>query len=161
MTVIENMEKRDEILSDYEHGLGLPSNLAPGSEDELQGYLVMNRSQIEVLSAEDAFGIALRLSQYSFYLQREMNRERARITWANKELTSAVSGEIGQYSDSYLKNDAKVALICKENNVAKQLSDIQVFAEQRVERLQELASGLRNISYIVSLVAKNKSGDRR
>ena len=45
--------KLEEILDDYERGLGLFLRTSPGDETELQEYLSMNRDTIEKLTPDN------------------------------------------------------------------------------------------------------------
>jgi hypothetical protein len=150
------LENRQKLLDEYEKSIGLPSNRPPGNEGELQGYLDMGRTVIEALDAHSAAAIATRLSQFSFYFQRAINRERSNKTWANEQLSFVTCKEILQY-DKYTPN--KMELICRENKAADELRRIGLFAQQRIERLEELSAGLRNISYVIGLVCKAKLGE--
>lgn len=150
------LEVRQQLLDDYEKTIGLPANRPPGDENELQSYLSMTRTMVESLDAHSAAAVAVRLSQFSLYFQRAINRERSNKTWANEQLTFIVCKDILQY-DKYTPN--KIELICRENKAADELRRIAIYAQQRIERLEELAAGLRNISYVLGLVCKAKLGE--
>lgn len=159
MTQKEQLSVNNELISAYETSLGLPQVVSPGSEEELQEYLSMDRDVIEKLSAEKSIAISVRLSQFSFYLQRSINRNKQIIMYANHELTKIIAGEIQQY-DKYTKHEIKVYQIGKQNSAAAELLKIRSYAEQIVERLSELAGGIRNLSYAFSMVFKSKIGER-
>ena len=73
----------DAILDEYEQSIGLPQyNNDALPADELNTYLTMSRDSIEKLSPKDCAQIAYRLSQFSFHIQRTLNRELARYNWA-------------------------------------------------------------------------------
>lgn len=154
----EKLEMRRDLLDSYEQSIGLPANSPPGEENELQQYLDMTRNQVEALDAGTAVGISYRLSQFAFYFQRAINREKANKTWADTELTYIVCKEALQY-DRYTPN--KTELVCRENSAARELRSISIYAQQRIERLEELSSGLRNLSYTLGLIAKNRMGENR
>lgn len=158
VTQREKLEKRRQLLDDYEHSIGLPSNTPPGTENELQQYLNMTRNQIEALDITTALSISIRLSQFSIYFQRAINREKTNKTWAESELSFLICKEALQF-DRYTPH--KTELICRENIAANELRQILNYAQQRIERLEELASGLRNLSYVISLIAKARLGDTK
>lgn len=153
----DQMEERQKLLDEYEKSLGLPINTPPGEEEELQFYLDMNRTAIEALDASTSASISVRLSQFAFYFQRAINRERSIKTWANEQLSFITAEEVLQL-DKYTPN--KIALICKHNKAADELRRIALYAQQRIERLEELAAGLKSIGYVISLVCKAKIGER-
>ena len=160
MTQVEQLQKRNQTLDDYEKGLGLPPNLPPGSEEELQRFLSMDKLDIQQLSASAAIGISAKLTQFSFYFQRCINREKSSKTWADQQLYSIVAEELLQYNNSYLPTDAKIACICKTNTAASEVRKMVTMAQQRINRLEEISGGLKNMSYTMSLVIKTNLGER-
>lgn len=145
MMAKEKLKRIDDILDEYEKKSGLPTCKAPGEESELEGYISMDRKSMESLQSENCAEIGYRLSQYSFYLQRLFNREKARVIWAKQQLTETIAKSLGDY-DKFTKHDVKVALIMKENTYAEALSKIVTYAEQRAQRLEFLANSLKNMS---------------
>jgi undecaprenyl pyrophosphate synthase len=141
----DKLSKIDQILDDYEKRSGLPQCKAPGAEEEFEKYLTMDRTEMEALQHENCAEIGYRLSQYAFYLQRLFNREKARVIWARQQLTDTIAKSLGDY-DKFTKYDIKVALIIKENVYAESLSKIITYAEQRAQRLEFLATSLKNMA---------------
>lgn len=158
ITKKEEMDLREKLLDEYEKNAGLPANISPGVEAELQEYFTMNKDVIEKLTAERALSISIRLSQYSIYITRLLNKEKGRKVWATDELNRIIAKSINEY-DKYMKSEYKVASIIQENAAAKVLSDITTYANQRIERLNEIASGINSLSYVFSLAHKQKIGE--
>lgn len=150
MNTKEKMEYRQQCLDEYEAKLGIPSNLPPGTEDELQKYLTMDRVSIESLDSQSSLAISARLTQFSIYLQRCVNKELSRIKWAKTEITIATAEEMKEMS-TFLPYDTRVAMLAKENLVVSELFKILNYAEERVARLADLASGIKNLGYVMSL----------
>lgn len=151
----EQLTKREELLDSYERSLGLPSTNLFEVDDELQNYFIMDRTQVEKLSSRECSLIAFRLSQYSFQMQRYINREKAIITYAQSKLDQIVANHSDDY-DKFTKHEVKIEKICKENSAAEQWKQIIIWARQRVQRLEELARGIDNLSYRISMVQKHK-----
>ncbi len=141
----DKMNKAIKILDDYENQIGLPAHDAPGSEEELNDYFTWDRSMIEQLPAETLAACSYRLAQYSVYIQREANRETATMQWAKHELDDAVVGQLDDY-DKFMKFEMKVVAICRDNSYANALRKIMIKAEQRVDRLTYLSTGIKNLS---------------
>lgn len=158
MTQRELLEQRQTLLDGFESSQGLPEHKPPGTENELQQYLNMNKTIIEALDASTAASIAVRLSQYAFYFQRTLGRQKSIKTWADAELQHITCKEIMQY-DKYTPN--KLNLVCMDNSAANELRQISLYAQQRIDRFEELASGIRNISYVIGLVFKSRMGDNK
>jgi hypothetical protein len=159
MNINEKLKENQDILDAYEKSHGVPNIKPPGTEEELQEYISMERDVIEKLPPEKIWSISVRLSQYSFYLQRSINRSKSIITFANNEINKIVANEIGQY-DKFTKHDIKVYQICKTNVAAMELIKIKLYAEQVVDRFSELSNGVKNLSYVLSMGYKNKIGER-
>ena len=155
----EVLSNNSRLLDEYEKKQGLPPLTSPGNEEELQEYLCMDRDVIESLTPERCISVAVRLSQFSFYLQRCINKNKAIIKFADHEMNKIISKEIGQY-DKFTKHDTKVYQISMQNSAVKELLKIRSYAEQVVERFDGLSNGIKNLSYVVSLMYKNKIGDR-
>jgi hypothetical protein len=145
----------DDILDQYEQSLGLPvykNELLP--ENELNEYLTMSRDSIEKLSPEDCAQISYRLAQFSFHVQRTINREIARYNWADETIKETIANEINNYKGyGYIEKSAQAI---KHNDKAASLNNIKKFAKQRSDRLSYLANCTKNLSDILLSVQRNK-----
>ena len=145
LTAKERLAKVDQLLDEYEKSVGLCALSSPGTEQELQEYLSMDRKSMEALQSINCAEIGYRLSQFSFHIQRTYNREKARVIWAKQQVTEVIAKSLGDY-DKFTKYDIKVALIMKENHYADSLQKIATYAEQRAQRLEFLATSIKNIA---------------
>lgn len=151
----EEVKYWDDILDEYEQSIGLPQykndNLPEG---ELDHYLSMNRDILEKLSPEDCAQISYRLGQFSFHIQRSINREIARYNWAEESVKETIADEINNYKGyGYLEKSGQAI---KHNDRAQALQNIKKFAKQRSDRLSYLANGIKNLSDILLLIQRNK-----
>lgn len=144
-TARDKIYKIDNILDEYEKKSGLSPCKPPGNEDELQKYLSMDRAELESIQQEKCAEIAYRLNQFGFYIQRLYNREKTRIIWAQQELTNTIAKSVNDYGQ-FTKHDVKVALIIRENTYAANLQKIIVYAEQRAQRLEFLATSIKYLA---------------
>lgn len=151
----EEVKYWDDILDEYEQSIGLPQykndNLPEG---ELNQYLTMNRDSLEKLSPEDCAQISYRLAQFSFHIQRSINREIARYNWAEESVKETIADEINNYKGyGYLEKSGQAI---KHNDRAQSLQNIKKFAKQRSDRLSYLANGIKNLSDILLSIQRNK-----
>jgi hypothetical protein len=155
MTSKEELEHWDTILDEYENQIGLTkykADLLP--ESELNNYLVMNRDELEKLTPDDCGQIAYRLSQFSFHVQRTVNREQARHDWAEDTIKSVIADEINSYKGyGYLEKSIQAI---KHNDKARSLDKIRKYAKQRIDRLSYLANSMNNLSNILLNIQKLK-----
>jgi len=145
MNIDEAQQKIEEVLKNYEKLNGLSNISVPGSEDELSRYLKMTRSELSDLSIEDCAEIAFFLSQYSFYLQYQINKENGTHKWAEKKLIELTCDKLDDY-DKYMKYENKIALIAKENAVVHKILYIMSYSTQIIERLSHLSNKLETLS---------------
>lgn len=145
----------DEILDNYEKGLGVPQYSQDSiSETELQEYLTMNRDILEKLNPEDCAQIAMRLGQFAFHVQRSLNREIARHNWADETIKEVIADEINNYKGYGYVEKSYQAI--KHNEKASALNSIRKYAKQRMDRLGFLANNIKNLSDILLSIQRNK-----
>mgnify|MGYP003344593995 CR=1 FL=1 len=151
----EEIQYWDNILDEYEQSIGLPEYKGDIlSSHELNQYLTMNRDEIEKLDPEDCAQIAYRLGQFSFHVQRTINRELARYNWADELIKETIADEINNYKGyGYLEKSGQAI---KHNDKASSLNKIKVYAKQRSDRLSYLANCIKNLSDIILSVQKTK-----
>jgi hypothetical protein len=151
----EEIKYWDDILDEYEKSIGVPTyknDVLP--ESELNEYLTMNRDSLEKLTPEDCAQISYRLSQFSFHIQRTINRENARFNWADETIKETIADEINNYKGyGYIE---KAGQAIKHNDRAQALNNIKKFAKQRSDRLQYLANSIKNLSDILIAIQRNK-----
>lgn len=154
-TTKEEVKYWDDILDEYERSLGLPAyNNDIFPEDELNQYLTMNRDAIEKLNPEDCAQISYRLGQFSFHIQRSLNRELARYNWADEVTKETIADELNNYKGyGYIEKSIQAI---KHNDKAQSLNKIKNYAKQRSDRLSYLANGIKNLSDILLSIQRNK-----
>lgn len=155
MNTKEQVKEWDNVLDDYEKGLGLGEYLTTNfTDDELNSYFTMSRDAIEKLNPEDCAQIALRLGQYAFFVQRTLNREIARYNWSEESIKETIADDINNYKGyGYIEKSYQAI---KHNEKASALNKIKKYAKQRMDRLSYLANNIKNLSDILLLVQRNK-----
>lgn len=155
-TTKEQVEEWDKVLDEYESSLGLGhyNSLHSFNETELNDYFTMSRDMIEKLNPEDCAQISYRLAQYSFYVQRTLNREIARHNWADETIKETIADEINNYKGYGFIEKSLQAI--KHNDKAAALNKIKKYAKQRMDRLSYIANSIKNLSDIMLSVQKIK-----
>jgi hypothetical protein len=155
MNTKEQVESWDTILDEYEQSIGFEKYKSDAfSETELQSYLTMNRDVLEKLTPEDCAQIAYRLAQFSFHVQRTLNREIARLNWSEETIKDVIADEINNYKGyGYMEKSLQAI---KNNDKALALNKIKKYAKQRSDRLQYLAGNIKNLSDILLSIQKTK-----
>ena len=153
VTPKNRMEQVERIIDEYEKAIGLPTFQETNENSEVQRYLSMDRGSMEKLTLEDCAEAALILGNYSFYLQRALNRENARVNWATTLLKELVSGKELQYSGSW---DSQFHQAIKGDDFARGVLKIKRYAQQRADRITYLATSIKNISDLFVNLQKAK-----
>jgi hypothetical protein len=152
----EELQHCDKILDEYEQSISMPSynNIGGVPETEINDYLSMSRDQLEKLSPEDCAQIAYRLAQFSFHIQRTLNREIARHNWSEESIKDIIADEINNYKGyGYIEKSLQAI---KHNEKANSLNAIKKYAKQRIDRLSYIANSLKNLSDIMLNIQKTK-----
>jgi len=145
----------DTVLDEYENGIGLPVyNAEALPSSELNNYLTMSRDELEKLGPEDCAQISYRLGQFSFHIQRSVNRELARYNWADEVIKETIADEVNNYKGYGYIEKAQQAI--KHNDKATALNNIKKYAKQRSDRLSYLANNIKNLSDILLSIQRNK-----
>ena len=154
-TAKEELNDWDILLDEYEIGIGLPKYVDNAlSETELNTYLTMSRDELEKLTPEDCAQIAYRLAQFSFHVQRTLNRELARHNWSEDTTKVIIADEINNYKGyGYIEKSLQAI---KHNEKAQSLNKIRIYAKQRSDRLSYLANSIKNLSDILLSIQKTK-----
>lgn len=145
-------EQLDKILDEYEGNHNLKFALF---SHDISAYWNMSRDYIESLSRNDREEIAMQLAQYSMYIQRLSNRERARVKYCNASLSNICAGEWDNYKHIF-KDEMKMAAIARENGVAAKLLKIKNHAEIRVQDLEGLPRIIEHLSDLLMRSAYGK-----
>ena len=154
-TAKEELQYWDTILDEYEKSISLPTyNASILQEEELNSYLTMDRDRLEKLDPEDCAQIAYRLAQFSFHIQRTINREMARYNWSEDTIKDIIADEINNYKGyGYIEKSLQAI---KHNDKAQSLNNIKKYAKQRIDRLSYIANSLNNLSNILLSIQKTK-----
>jgi len=154
MTPRDRLDKLDEVLNEYEKGLGLPAFIEGQEDTEVQRYLSLGPRDREKLTLEDCAEAALVLGNYAFYLQRALNRENARINWATAVLKEFISGRESQYTGSW---ESQFNQAVGEDSYTRKVLTIKRYAQQRADRVNYLSSSVKNIGDIFLSVQRSKA----
>jgi hypothetical protein len=155
MNTKEQVNEWDKILDEYENSIGFSSYKPDAfSEEELNSYLQMSRDELEKTTPEVCGEIAYRLGQFSFHVQRSLNRELSRFNWADESIKEIIADEINNYKGyGYIEKSLQAI---KHNDKASSLNKIKKYAKQRLDRLQYLANNIKNLSDIMLSIQKTK-----
>lgn len=155
MNTKDKVKEWDDILDEYETSVGLPAySNNQFSNAELEHYFSMDRKVLETMTPQDCGEIAYRLGQFSFYVQRSINRELARVNWCEENIKEVIADEINTYKGyGYLEKSIQAI---KHNDSANALNKIKKYAKMRSDRLQYIANSIKNLSDILLNIQRSK-----
>lgn len=133
----------NNILNEFELKIGLSLNIIPGTEEELKKYLTMDISILEKLTYETCANITYRLAQYALYIQRCLNRQNALEKDLIHKIDNIIAPRISQYSGNWTMQ--RVAAIL-DNDVSRELDSQLNITRQRIENLQFVANGIKELA---------------
>lgn len=139
------IDKSDNLLDEFEGTVGVPVNILPGSPDEFKRYLSMDITSLEKLDQKDCANIGYRLIQFSLYIQRSLNREKGKTKILTKKINSIIAPNMSNYN-SRSGWDLQRAAAIEDNDAAKSLSSAITESEARQERLEFVATGIKNLA---------------
>ncbi len=142
----ERLEEFHKVLKQYTDGIGL-NNIFYNSDVEV--FLKLRKKQLQGLSIEDCSEGAYLLSQYSLFLQKELNKQKVRIMWANKHLDRIVANhELS--SNTYIKYDLLRQKVVNGDSAASALNGIIVHATARATEVEGLMVNISQMAKYLS-----------
>ena len=121
----------------------LPTMTAPGLMDEYEHYVTMDPDTIKGLSIEQCATISLRLVQYAFYLQRCINRDKARIKGLRHSITKSIAASVQNYGGRWEFQEQQAIA---DNDFARKNHEILSQLEQRTERIIETQNSMKSLA---------------
>lgn len=158
-SALDYMKRVQDKLDKFEKDKDIPLPSLPGSEDELNKYLSMNRTEIEALSPTDCGIINVRLKQFSLYIQRIYNKQLSIVKFCESEIRRYVSGKLEQF-DKWTKHENKVQAIANTDEYLNTIIRIKNEAEQRCTRLEGININMQGLGSAFLNIKKNKEGER-
>jgi len=146
----------DSNLEKYSTTIGLGGFV---QNPEAQAIMAYGFSELKGLSAEECTESAFILSQYSFFIQKELNRHKARLDWAEHNLDALVAKE-GAMSDQMVNNQVRRQIVVLNNEYAKELDKIATEERAKVNELSFLANGISFMANKLDELGKTKRSAR-
>lgn len=136
----------DEKLDKYEKELNIPQKF-PEVVKNITTQILEHESDVSKFTADESLDRAYKLSQYSFFLQKQINKENARIHFLNDEIEKLINPRLGQVLGSTFDERKKRAI--SENPAASSMFQVKNILERRVLRLSFLAGKIDRIQDIL------------
>lgn len=151
------LEAVDKSLDDYEASLGLPGGCPREVEVEATRLLTLAPSSLRHLTAPDLGEAAYCLEQYGFFLQRAQNREQTRVRWAEENLRRLLATLLP--SQKAYSLEERRALAIAGSDSARELEQIRVASQLRLERLQYQAQRVQGLARALLSLQQTRRGN--
>lgn len=138
----------ERVLNEYTDTLGFATIRYNTDVDQI---LELSRAQLRGMSTEDCGESAFILAQYAVFIQKEQNRQKVRIDWAERELSDIISREASNYGfggdkGRYVKYDMIRSTVVSGNGAAKALNNIIRHAKARSLELDQISMNINIMS---------------
>jgi hypothetical protein len=139
--VKDRLEKLNAVLAEYERKSGLPNKPI---EHESEQYISITKAELKAMSADECGEAAVLLAQLSLYLQRIINEEHSRFSWAEESIKKIIAPMLSNYK-AYSFEERKLCAI-NDNIEAQTLDKVRVNAKIRIDRMSYLATRIEFLS---------------
>lgn len=156
LKVEDAWKKVNDVVQEYLSSLGVNKIQY---NPEVEEVLNLTRSQIRNMQDVELRENSFLLSQYSLFVQREINRHYAQLEWANQNLNALVGKYASNYGTQYTKWEEKYAMIVSDNAYAKSLFQMVKQASLRVKNLEFISGKISLLARIFSSMEKRRSFD--
>lgn len=137
LTIEERLNQVETGLDSFELTNSLPAHCPLEVENESKRLLELTPSVLKSMTAPQCGEASYALQQFSFYLQKAVNKEQSRITWAEESIKRIISPILNQVTGiSY--DERRTKAIC-QNDAAQKLDKIRVEAQLRLSRISFLS----------------------
>lgn len=137
-------EETSQVIEDYLKRIKGKSKQPEGIVDKI---LQLSYEELKILAHEECGEYAFILSQYSYFLQQELNYHTSKLTWCQSTLTylTANYGNPQVKNNSFIKKEEKVALLAHSYKNIKTLIDMEVRAKIMCDSLNMLSKHIDNM----------------
>lgn len=151
--VKERIRKIDELLDTYVSPLGIKYNQYLHIAD-IDRFLNLSMIEMNKMTSEDCAAAAYLLNQYAHHIQKEINRETAHINFARKQLEIEVARHDANYPGFKYEERCQHAIV--SDNYLYKLSQVEVWAQIRIDRLAFLPSRLNKMADSLESLGRSK-----
>ncbi len=149
----QHVDKLNEILTQYETSLGVKINK---TDSKVEHYMNLKPAELNKLDRDQCGEAAILLAQYSLYLQRQQNREKAVINWSDSKIKLQISGETQNYHGSSF--DERRMMAIKGNSYTANLFKLKMLSQARLDTIEFLSGRVSFLSRIYSTLSGARHG---
>jgi len=137
LTIEERLKEVEGELDEFENACSLPAKCPFEVENESKRLLELVPSVLKSMTATQCGEASYTLQQFSFYLQKAVNKEQSRIAWAEECIKRIISSAINQVNGKSYDERKTKAIV--QNDAASKLDKIRVESQSRLNRISFLS----------------------
>lgn len=118
--------------------------------------LALTYEQMSKMDREECCKRAFILAQYGTYIQKQINRENAKLSWLDENISRIVAQECDSYGDKYTKYEVKRELVLSKNSAAEELNNLAKMCRVKIKDFDFIASNIKFMSSILLDLASSK-----
>jgi hypothetical protein len=141
----------EKILDEYDKKLGIKLT----ANEEVVEYMDMGIEELRKLSPESCGEAAFVLAKEATFIQKEINKHKTRLTWANFHIDRTIADKLGQYDNSMSWNQ-KRTLAIRGNDYANKLHILSARAQYCIDRLSYFPGQLKFMAETLIEYQKSK-----
>ena len=122
---------------------------------EAEHLLALSQNELDKMTAEECANAKYILSQHALVIQKTINRATALKGWSERCIRTIIAKEYGQY-DSFMKFEIRRQIVVNGNEYAKQLDEISVENELKIDSLSYVAQAVNNMAGAFQLLYNSK-----
>lgn len=157
-----DLDKVDSFLDSYTNKMGLSGIV----EQDVGKYLNYSEEDLKKASPDECYYASFILKKESLYVQSQINKINAQLTWARSRINAIISPELSSYASRGVSFDTQRNLAIKNNAAAQSLhNNVVKKNELCLERLQYIPKQLNDIAdifikYAYHKIEVNKDGKK-
>lgn len=156
LSIEEKLQRTDDSLDEYERALGIPLVGEDDVTQEARRIIGLSPSSLRCMSAIECGEAAFVLGQYTHRLQQAINREQARMTWAEEAIKKIIAKKLNQYRGVSFEERKMQAI--QDDEAASKIDSIRVRSKLRIDRINYLSAKTENLIKSLMSIRSAKGG---
>lgn len=153
-SVTDKWENVSEIIANYFGRIRLKSREPDGVIEKILG---MPIEELKTLNSDECGEYAFALSQYSIFLQKEINYHESKTSWCEDNLSYMIYNIRPRFAeDTFTKVLEKAAILASKHKVVKELLFMHVQAKVINKNLNSMSKHIDNITKILMNLQQSK-----
>lgn len=152
-TFKDKLKQFEAILDQYDSKIGIDKIIYNNKVEEV---LLMEENQLKNLDKAGLEEYSFLLAQYSALLNKEINRNKVRLFYAENQLSLIIAENYSSFS-SFMKYDVMKSSVILSNTAASVLNNIILHANSRILEIENISQNVLMMAKILSSLSRSKN----